>query len=77
MDLLPRIFLGDLQFQHLIRARQTAEQRGYRLPHLEIHRPVLNLQDDALMKTAVQRPEVIIGRLARSVERSRQSCMQL
>ncbi|MNC46888.1 hypothetical protein D3C75_959210 [compost metagenome] len=61
MPLLPGIFLGNLHLQHLVGGLKSPEQRGNRLPYLEIHGTVLDLQNHIVMKSAVQGLEVIVA----------------
>ena len=49
----PCIFLCNLNFQHFIGMFHPAKQRGNRLPYLEIHRPVLDLQNNVIQKLSV------------------------
>ena len=58
---MSRIFLCDLNLQHLVGLPQAAEKRRNRLPDLEIHRAVLDLKDDIIMVIAVHRHKVVVS----------------
>ena len=61
MALLPGVFLRDLQFQDLVRVPQCADQRRHGFTYLKINRTVLDLHDRVVVKTTVQRGEVVVG----------------
>ena len=65
MPLLARIFLCDLQLDGLICFFEAAEKRRGRLAHLEIDRPVFDLDDDVVIELAVERMEDCRRRPAR------------
>ena len=60
---LAEIFLGDLQLEHLRRARHGAEERVHGLAGLEVDRAVLDLHQHIRPELAVQRLELVVGLL--------------
>src|SRR5260370_35865224 len=61
MPLLAGILLGHLQLNRFIWIVQAGEKRGHGLTHLEIHRSVLGLDADVIVKFAVEGEEVVPG----------------
>ena len=55
VPLLAEVLLRDLQLDRLVRLLERAEQRRRRLAHLEVDRPVLDLDDDVVVELAVER----------------------
>ena len=62
MLLLPGVLLRHLQLDRQPGLRHRGDHRGDRLARLEVHRPVLDLQDDVVVEPAVQRREVVVRR---------------
>ena len=60
--MLAGIFLRDLQLNRLARMPQGCKQRRYRLAHLKINRPMLDLNDHILLKLTVKIAEVVVTR---------------
>src|SRR5215472_578664 len=63
MALLPCVLLCDLQLDRLIRAAQAAKQGRCRLAYLEVDGPILDLNDDVVVKLSIERMEIVIGGL--------------
>src|SRR5215475_3742653 len=63
MPLLARVFLRDLQFDGFVRVLKTAQQGRNRLTHLEVDRPVVDLDDDVIFKLPIQRVKDVVGSL--------------
>ena len=61
MPALAEVLLGNLQLDRLVGVLQRAEQRRRRLAHLEVDRPVLDLDDDVVVEAAVEADEVVVG----------------
>src|SRR5437868_1166030 len=51
---LPEILLRDLELDRLTGFRQSSEQWRRRLAHLEIDRPVLNLDHDVVIELSIE-----------------------
>lgn len=60
MPLLPGVLLRRLQLHGQPGAGHRPDQRGDRLPHLEIHGPVLDLEDGVVGELPVQRNEMVV-----------------
>ena len=61
MPLLPGIFLRDLQLDGLVCFFQAAEERRNRFAHLEINRPMFDLDDYVVVELAVKRMKIVVG----------------
>src|SRR5690348_6939084 len=62
MPLLAEVFLRDLQFDGFICFLEAAEERGGGFAHLEINRPVFDLDDYIVVKFAVKRMKDVVSR---------------
>src|SRR5262249_52639493 len=60
MALLACVLLCDLQLDRLIRAAQAAKQWRCRLAYLEVDGPILDLNDDVVVKLSIERMEIVI-----------------
>ena len=54
MVLLSEIFLRDLQLHGSAGFLHVGEERGNRLPNLEVNWPIFDLDDDVVVKLAIQ-----------------------
>ena len=61
MPLLAGVFLRDLQLDGFICFFEAAEERRNRLAHLEINRPVFDLDDYVVVELAVERMKDVVG----------------
>ena len=61
MALLTGVLLGNLEFDHHVGLFQAAEEGCHRLPDLEVHGAVLDLQDHVVPELSVHGHEVVVG----------------
>ena len=61
MDTLAQILLGYLEFRHCDGLVHTAEERAERLAGLEVHRTVLDLDNDVVAELSVKVLELLHG----------------
>src|SRR6266852_1557901 len=60
MPLLPRVLLCDLQLNRLARFLKSPEERRNRFARLEVDWTILNLDDDVVRKSAVERMKNVV-----------------